>query len=364
MVPSARRAACRAAATRSPYLTLRQWSRGESAGVPGVDVRAVGPRMELYREGRRRTLPPARLRPRRLLAPPSPWAPVRRRPHRLDAVLLAAGRACGAPAREVPALRRLDRGLDQALLAGVRGARGRGTGMAHPAVRRADAAQGVRVRSAACGAAPRARPPRRSDRPRRALCGRCLASARVRAGRRVRGPPHPREAGAFARSCARRRLERIPELRAELYGDGPDREEVLSLLQQQGLNGSVSAPGFVDSALVEEAIGRALCFVLPSRREGYGLVVVEAAAAGTPTVVVAHPDNAAVELVDDGENGVVVESDDPEALAAAIVRIHEGGQQFRTPLASGTPATRSASRSRPRSTRSRPPTRTSSCASR
>ena len=41
------------------YLTLRQWERGAGAGVPGVDVRVVGPRMELYDGlGHRRTLPP------------------------------------------------------------------------------------------------------------------------------------------------------------------------------------------------------------------------------------------------------------------------------------------------------------------
>ena len=40
------------------YLTLRQWDRGEDPGVEGVDVRAVGPRMGLYVEGRRRILPP------------------------------------------------------------------------------------------------------------------------------------------------------------------------------------------------------------------------------------------------------------------------------------------------------------------
>jgi glycosyltransferase involved in cell wall biosynthesis len=123
--------------------------------------------------------------------------------------------------------------------------------------------------------------------------------------------------------------ERIPELRAELYGDGPDRDEVLALLERHGLNGDVAVPGFVEAERVEEAIGRALCFVLPSRREGYGLVVVEAAAAGTPTVVVAHPDNAAVELVADGENGVVVPSDDPKALAAAIVQVYQAGEGLR-----------------------------------
>jgi glycosyltransferase involved in cell wall biosynthesis len=123
--------------------------------------------------------------------------------------------------------------------------------------------------------------------------------------------------------------ESVDGLRAEIYGDGPDREHVLELLERHGLNGAVSAPGFVDSGEVREAIGRALCFVLPSRREGYGLVVVEAAAAGTPTLVVAHPDNAAAELVDDGENGFVVASGDPEVLAEAIVRVHREGERLR-----------------------------------
>src|SRR5947209_16036463 len=41
------------------YLTLRQWERGTDPGVPGVTVRVVGPRMELYAgPGHRRVLPP------------------------------------------------------------------------------------------------------------------------------------------------------------------------------------------------------------------------------------------------------------------------------------------------------------------
>src|SRR5438874_6955494 len=40
------------------YLTLRQWDAGEDAGVPGVRVVAVGPRMPLYVGGRRRIGPP------------------------------------------------------------------------------------------------------------------------------------------------------------------------------------------------------------------------------------------------------------------------------------------------------------------
>jgi glycosyltransferase involved in cell wall biosynthesis len=116
----------------------------------------------------------------------------------------------------------------------------------------------------------------------------------------------------------------IPELRAEIYGDGPERPAVLAAIAGRDW---ASAPGFVDAAEVDEALRRALCMVLPSRREGYGLVVVEASARGTPSVVVRGEDNAAVELVEDGENGVIAETVDD--LAAAIVRVWEAGEALR-----------------------------------
>jgi glycosyltransferase involved in cell wall biosynthesis len=104
---------------------------------------------------------------------------------------------------------------------------------------------------------------------------------------------------------------------------------VLEAIADEGLDGAVSAPGFVDAAEVDAALRRALCMVLPSEREGYGLVVVEAAARGTPSVVVREPDNAAVELVEDGVNGVVAESVAPEHLADAILRVHAEGMGLR-----------------------------------
>jgi glycosyltransferase involved in cell wall biosynthesis len=58
-------------------------------------------------------------------------------------------------------------------------------------------------------------------------------------------------------------------------------------------------------------------------------VVIEAAFVGTPSIVVAGPDNAAVELVDEGENGFVAPSASAEDLAAAIVRVCEGGSALR-----------------------------------
>jgi glycosyltransferase involved in cell wall biosynthesis len=58
-------------------------------------------------------------------------------------------------------------------------------------------------------------------------------------------------------------------------------------------------------------------------------VVVEAASRGTPSVVVADPDNAATELVEDGVNGVVAASASPDDLAAAILSVRRQGDALR-----------------------------------
>jgi glycosyltransferase involved in cell wall biosynthesis len=127
--------------------------------------------------------------------------------------------------------------------------------------------------------------------------------------------------------------DRAPELRLEIFGDGPERELVLELIASLGLSDVARAPGFVVAAELEEALAGALCMVLPSRREGYGLVVVEAAARGVPSVVVADVDNAATELVDEGENGFVAPSASPEDLAEAILRVRDAGPELRASTA-------------------------------
>jgi glycosyltransferase involved in cell wall biosynthesis len=129
-----------------------------------------------------------------------------------------------------------------------------------------------------------------------------------------------------ALAAARRDL---PDLRGEIYGDGPERAKVVAAIREYRLDDAVVAPGFVDAAVLEQALATALCLVLPSQREGYGLVVIEAAARGVPVVVVAGPDNAAVELVEEGTNGAIATSVEPRDLAAAIVRIHDGGSELR-----------------------------------
>jgi glycosyltransferase involved in cell wall biosynthesis len=122
----------------------------------------------------------------------------------------------------------------------------------------------------------------------------------------------------------------IPDLRAEIYGDGPERQKVVAAIHRLGLDEIVSAPGFVNGEVLQDALATAMCLVLPSRREGYGRVVIEASAVGVPVVVVAGSDNAATELVEDGVNGSIAPTAKPGDLAAALVSVHEAGATLRS----------------------------------
>jgi glycosyltransferase involved in cell wall biosynthesis len=312
------------------YLTLRQWEHGDEPNLRGVDVVAVGPRMALYVKGRRRLGPPLvfgfgvlshlLMHGRRydvvhtasfpyfsLLA-----AGVVRRLFRFRLVVdwhelwtrqywreylgpiggrigWAVQRLCLRVPQHAFCFSRLNE--RRLLEEGVRGEvvvlEGQFEGSPAEVVREAD-------------------------------------TVVVFAGRQI---PEKR-ATALVPALARAR-ETIPELRGELYGDGPDRSKVLALIAEHGLEGAVEAPGFVDGEVVEHALERALCLALPSSREGYGLTVLEALSRGTPAVLVRDEDNAAAEFIVDGENGFVAPSASKDQLARAILRVHNAGEELR-----------------------------------
>ena len=123
--------------------------------------------------------------------------------------------------------------------------------------------------------------------------------------------------------------EQVPDLTATIFGEGPTRDAVLAEVDRLGLGDVVSLPGFVGQDELDEGIRTAACLVNPSGREGYGLVVVESAAAGTPVVLVAGDDNASVELVENGVNGQIAQSTAPDSLGAAIVEVVTAGEPMR-----------------------------------
>jgi glycosyltransferase involved in cell wall biosynthesis len=121
----------------------------------------------------------------------------------------------------------------------------------------------------------------------------------------------------------------LPGLRLVVLGRGPSGDTVRAAAADSAGEGWTEFPGFVDEERLAELMHGALCVVNPSRREGYGLVVVEANAHGTPVVLVSDPGNAATELVEAGVNGVVADSASAEDLSAAIRAVADGGDELR-----------------------------------
>nr|WP_087573918.1 glycosyltransferase family 4 protein [Sphingomonas sp. CDS-1] len=124
-------------------------------------------------------------------------------------------------------------------------------------------------------------------------------------------------------------MEALPDIQATILGMGPEYDRLNTLVAELGLSGRVSMPGFVDAEELEDVIRGAAVLVQPSEREGYGMVVIEAAARGVPVVVVAAPDNAAVELVEESVNGSISQNDKPETLADAIISSIQSSDNLR-----------------------------------
>jgi glycosyltransferase involved in cell wall biosynthesis len=117
-----------------------------------------------------------------------------------------------------------------------------------------------------------------------------------------------------------RALALLPEATAGFVGDGPERAALERLAAETGVASRVRFYGQVESdADVFALLRGARVLAAPSEREGYGLSVAEALAAGTPVATSDHPDNGARSLVAPGL-GEAVPAGDAAALAAALRR--------------------------------------------
>lgn len=309
------------------YLTLRQWEDNDAPEIAGIDIIPVGPRMELYADGKRRIAPPLRfgwgvfwhllrhggrydhvhtasfpyfsllaagvLKPFKRYSLGVDWHEVWSREY-WRGYLGAAGaigwwvqRLCAAVPQLAFAFSRLHLGRLEKL--------GR---------------QGTLLPGEYAGGDRAHRP--LSDKPTIMYAGRLIAEKRV---------DLLIEAFALA-------LKERPDLRLRILGQGPERERLAELIDRLDIGDAAELCGFVEEEQLDRWMGEAIAICQPSEREGYGMVVVEAAVRGVPAIVVEGDDNAAVELIDPGENGIVSLAD-PQALAEALLAIAREPEAWR-----------------------------------
>jgi len=110
--------------------------------------------------------------------------------------------------------------------------------------------------------------------------------------------------------------------RLDIYGDGPERASLERLAAQIKLTDRITFHGAVPNTEVHNALAAADCAVLPSRFDGWGMLVNEALAVGTP--VVCAPRCGAAALLAESFAGEIVRCSNAECLAAAMRSIFKG----------------------------------------
>jgi glycosyltransferase involved in cell wall biosynthesis len=114
---------------------------------------------------------------------------------------------------------------------------------------------------------------------------------------------------------------KVPAIRCAIIGDGPERISLEDLTSKLGLDENVTFTGFVDQDGLTAFMKSSKVFVLPSEREGFGLVIIEANACKLPVISISHEMSAVRELVQDGVNGFLVSRGSPDEIADVILKL-------------------------------------------
>lgn len=111
----------------------------------------------------------------------------------------------------------------------------------------------------------------------------------------------------------------IPDVVLMIVGDGALKDNLIAMAADLGVSKNVVFTGKVDNEELISIYNQAAIFCLPSTKEGFGIVYLEAWLHGMP--VIAANQGVALELIQDGVDGLLVNGDSPSAIANACVRL-------------------------------------------
>lgn len=145
------------------------------------------------------------------------------------------------------------------------------------------------------------------------------------------GRLHPQKNQQLLIHAFKQIADKIPEYTLEIYGDGELKEELQKLIDSLNLSNRVFLMG--TSKEIHKLIYDASLFVLSSDYEGLPNTLIEAMALGIPSISTDCRPGGARQIIDDKENGIIVERNNAEQLAEAmhiILTEAEIGNKFST----------------------------------
>lgn len=119
--------------------------------------------------------------------------------------------------------------------------------------------------------------------------------------------------------------ERYPDSRLRLVGDGPTRNTVRAAVADHRLESTVELPGYVPQESVPAEYRNSDVFVLTSKSESFGIVLLEAMSCGVPPVAPAI--DWIPEIIDDGTDGRLYDPGDRESLVDVLAELRESPEE-------------------------------------
>jgi glycosyltransferase involved in cell wall biosynthesis len=118
--------------------------------------------------------------------------------------------------------------------------------------------------------------------------------------------------------------KRFKGIKVLILGDGPLKNEFMMMMNASGVD--YDYPGFVQQSELPSYYGKTKLFLFTTKHDAWGVVANEALASGTPVLVTPHA-GVAGDLVQDGDNGYVLEPDS-DVWAERIIELLENSEQW------------------------------------
>ena len=123
-------------------------------------------------------------------------------------------------------------------------------------------------------------------------------------------------------------------VRLIIAGDGPELPAVRQLASELGITERIEFKGYVEGEALRNCYRQADAFILPTKNDCYGLVILEAMCAGLPVISSKYADGAP-DLIEEGVTGFIVDPYDPVQLKDAVTALINDPQKAETMGRSG-----------------------------